>query len=320
MSSSLRAEKRACAVRGDPLSNASILQHILSFINPRLYLYIAGVSNLWQQSYECVALEPARKTVSLEWRRAATEVPRRTRYSSAFGSVTLLTWAFTSGLALDADNQLLQRAAGAHGSLLTLAVAHGLGLEFNEHTLYGAIDSNREPIVDFLHSEHRCPMFWYMGFTAARSGNVRMLKFLRERGCEFSHFAMCSDAAVGGLLETLKYLRQEGCSWFEPTIAGSAARSGNLDMVGMLRKPLVYHWHILALANNARCIRLCNTSVAVNTSAVVNTNSCSGCCSTRMWFLMPALLPTQQQGATSPAWSSSSHASVPETPAPAQQQ
>jgi hypothetical protein len=233
MSSSPRAEKRACTEKGDPLSNASILQHVMSYVSPRLYLYIAGVSSLWKQSYERVALEAARETSTLEWRRAATEVPRRTRYSVAFGSVALLTWAFTSGLALDADNQLLQHAAGAHGSLLTLAVAHGLGLEFNAHTLHGAIDSNREPIVDFLHSEHRCPMSCYMGFTAARSGNVRMLKFLRERGFEFSHFGMCSDAALGGHLETLKYLRQEGCSWFEPHIAGHAARSGNLEMVSM---------------------------------------------------------------------------------------
>jgi hypothetical protein len=233
MSSSSRAEKRACTEKGDPLSNASILQHVMSYVSPSIYLYIAGVSRLWKQSYEQVTHEAARKAEPLEWKRAVTEVPRTTRYSVAFGSVALLTWAFTSGLELDGANQLLQYAAGAYGSLLTLAVAHGLGLRFNDHTLHGAVDSNREPIVDLLHIQHGCPMAWYVGFTAAGSGNVRMLKFLREKGFKFGHFAMCCDAAEGGHLETLKYLRQQGCSWFYPTIAGSAARSGNLEMVSI---------------------------------------------------------------------------------------
>jgi hypothetical protein len=260
--SSPRAEKRSiCENKGDLLSNTSILQHVMSYVSPTIFLYIAGVSSLWKQCYEQVTLNTARKEEQLQWRRASTEVPRITTCNVAFE-----TWAFTSGLALEAGNHAVQRAAGAHGSLLTLAVAHGLGLEFDEHTLHGAVESDRESIVNFLLTEHRCPMAWYIGFAAASSGNLRMLKFLRERGFKFSHFAMCCDAAEGGHLETLKYLRQEGCSWFGSTIAGSAARSGNLEMVSMSKlsethrpyalKSTHHHLHMLACSRlSAPCTR-----------------------------------------------------------------
>jgi hypothetical protein len=228
-----RTSKRTCSAElSDPLGDAGILQHVLNYVSKRSYLYIGAVSSLWKQCYETVTfVAEKRMSESSAWRRRTVIViPRKTNYSAAFQSVATLTWAFTSGLQLRADSQALQRAAG-RASLLTLAVLHELGLAFNEFTVAGAAASEREDIVDFLHTQHKCPLAWHIGFTPARSGNVSMLRCLRQRGYKCSHFGMCTDAARGGHLEALKYLRSEGCSWFSLSIAGDAARSGNIEMV-----------------------------------------------------------------------------------------
>jgi hypothetical protein len=226
--------KRSCSrQRRDPLSDAGILQQVLGYVSARCYLYTGTVSSLWKQSYETVALaEEKRVSESAPWRRrTGIDVPRKTNYSAAFQSVAMLTWAYTSGLQLRGDSQTLQRAAGRHASLLVLAVLHELGLAFDLHTLDGAVASEREDIVGCLHTQHKCPFAWYIGLAPARSGNISMLRFLRQRGYEFGHFAMCSDAAQGGHFEALRYLHSEGCYLF-PSIAGNAAASGNQDMVG----------------------------------------------------------------------------------------
>ena len=138
--------------------------------------------------------------------------------------MTLLRCAGYMSMAVKAMQLLFKR-------LLILAVLHELGLALNEFTLAGAVASEREDIVGFLHTQHKCPLAWYIGFAPARSGNVSMLRYLRQRGYEFDHFGMCSDAARGGHLEALRYLHSEGCAWFSPSIAGEAAGSGNIEMV-----------------------------------------------------------------------------------------
>jgi hypothetical protein len=226
--------KRACTARlSDPLGDAGILQQVLGYAGTRDWLYIGAVSSLWKQCYESVTLaEEKRVSEASRWHRTyEISEPHQTNYSAAFQSVATLTWAYTNGLQLQVDNQTLQHAVGQQASLLVLAVLHELGLAFNEYTLDGAVASEREDIVDFLHTEHNCPLAWHIGFTPARNGNIRMLRFLRLKGFKFGHFAMCSDAARGGHFEVLKYLHSEGCSLFYPHIAGKAAASGNQDMV-----------------------------------------------------------------------------------------
>jgi hypothetical protein len=227
--------KRTCTAQSrTPLSNTGILQHVLGYAGTPSYLFIGAVSSFWKQCYEMVAIaEEKRMSESCRLHRRDRDniVPHKTNYTAAFQSVATLTWAYTSGLHLSADDQTLQRAAGRRASLLVLAVLHELGLAFNEYTLAGAVASEREDIVDFLHTQHNCPLAWHVGLTAAGNGNLSMLRCLRQRGYKFGHFVMCSDAARGGHFEALKYLRSEGCSWFSINIAGKAAASGNQPLV-----------------------------------------------------------------------------------------
>jgi hypothetical protein len=206
---STSTSKRSCSGQhSDPLSDTGILQHVLAYVSTRSYLYIVAVSSLWKQCYEAVTFAEEKRVSESGTRQriTGTVVPRKTNYSAAFQSVATLTWAYTNGLQLRGDSQILQRAAGRHASLLVLAVLHELGLAFNEFTLAGAVASEREDIVGFLHTQHKCPFSRRIGLGPSRSGNLSMLRYLRQKGYKFGHCAMCSDAARSGHFETLKYL------------------------------------------------------------------------------------------------------------------
>jgi hypothetical protein len=233
------ASKRTCAARlSDLLGDAGILQQVLDFYGTRSYLYIGAVSSLWKQCYETVAsAEEKRLSKSPAGRHRADgdDSPHKTSYGAALQSVATLTWAYTSGLQLRADNRSLQRAAGRRASLLLLAILHELGLVFDSHALDSAVATDHEAAVHYLHAEHHCTMGFFTGLAPAGAGNVRMLRCLRQMGYSFEHYILCSYAAQGGHLEALKYLRSEGCAWPLLHIAADAAGSGNLEMVSTMR-------------------------------------------------------------------------------------
>jgi hypothetical protein len=233
---SLLTSKRACSLghSGDPLSDAGILEHVLGFAGPGAWLYLGAVSNLWKQCYEKTTLDQARKE-SLTRRFGGVlvhEVPRETAYSAMFQSVAMLTWAYTSGLRIDASRHPnLQFAAGRHASLLTLEVAHELGMPMTATVFAGAVASGREALVDHLYTIHHCPMAYDIGFSPAKKGNISMLKYLKARGLELQP-CLAMRAAPAGHLDTMKYLHSEGCTWLHDScVVGWAAQSGNLEMV-----------------------------------------------------------------------------------------
>jgi hypothetical protein len=160
------------------------------------------------------------------------EIPHETTYRAVFQSVPTLTWAYTSGLKVDARKSThFQFAAGRHASLLTLVVAHELGMPTSATVFGGAVASGRQLIVDYLYTRHHCPMAYDICFSPAKKGDVRMLKYLKQRGCEL-RASLAMRAAPAGHLDTMKYLYSEGCTWLHDThVVGYAARSGNLEMV-----------------------------------------------------------------------------------------
>ena len=65
--------------------------------------------------------------------------------------------------------------------------------------------------------------------TAALTGNLEMLKFLRQNGCVWNS-RTCTAAAHNGSLECLKYAHFNGCPWDEHTLC-EAARNNNIDCI-----------------------------------------------------------------------------------------
>ena len=68
---------------------------------------------------------------------------------------------------------------------------------------------------------------------AAKSGELEIVQWLRERDCRWD-FWVCSDAAQSGHLEILQWAREAGCPWSERTCA-TAAKAGDWVMLQWAR-------------------------------------------------------------------------------------
>jgi len=69
---------------------------------------------------------------------------------------------------------------------------------------------------------------------AAYNGDLPLLKWARQNGCEWSGWT-CAFAAKGGELKVLKWLRKNKCHWGWRTCA-YAARDGHLEILKWARK------------------------------------------------------------------------------------
>src|SRR5207302_593118 len=69
---------------------------------------------------------------------------------------------------------------------------------------------------------------------AASNGNLKMLQWLREKGCPWDA-STCSYAAQGGHLEVLQWARDQGCPW-DASICAYAANAGHLEILRLLRE------------------------------------------------------------------------------------
>ena len=65
---------------------------------------------------------------------------------------------------------------------------------------------------------------------ASRHGNLSMVKFLIDKGFEYKHTVVTQTAAASGNLDVLMYLRSLDCPWSE-TIYLAAAEHGHLDIL-----------------------------------------------------------------------------------------
>jgi len=71
----------------------------------------------------------------------------------------------------------------------------------------------------------------YTCAAAAMGGQIRVLKWLRERDCPmYRNEWTCYRAARGGHLEVLQWLREEGCPWDSDTCKEAAA-NGNFEVL-----------------------------------------------------------------------------------------
>ena len=132
--------KRICSAQlSDPLSDAGILEQVLGYAGPGVWLYIGAVSTLWKQCYEKVTLDQLRQdAIDGADIGFVSEAPHETWYRTAFASVATLTWAYTSALTVDVPRiRQLQFAASRHASMLVLAVAHELGMPMSAKVFAG---------------------------------------------------------------------------------------------------------------------------------------------------------------------------------------
>ena len=74
--------------------------------------------------------------------------------------------------------------------------------------------TNNLKLLRWVREEKECDWDWLTSGMAARQGNLDMLKYCVENGCEV-HTGTCALAAKKGHLACLEYLRSKNCPWDE---------------------------------------------------------------------------------------------------------
>jgi len=77
--------------------------------------------------------------------------------------------------------------------------------------------TNNPALLQWVREEKSCAWDYGTSGTAARLGNLEMLKYCVENGCEV-HEGVCAEAAQYGNLECLKYLREKNVKWDHRTV------------------------------------------------------------------------------------------------------
>ena len=130
----------------------------------------------------------------------------------------------------DDDADLARLPAVSHRMRETVAA---MGLEFEELSEVRAMDLGCLSAVQRLQRQGRLSRQEYLCQAAARSGNLKELKLLREKGTPWDA-GTCFSAAHGGHLEVLLRARANGCPLDEWTCAG-AARGGKIEVLQWAR-------------------------------------------------------------------------------------
>jgi hypothetical protein len=81
-----------------------------------------------------------------------------------------------------------------------------------EYFCSGVAYTNDLKLLRWVREEKECAWNWGTSGTAALLGNLDMLKYCCENGCEV-HNGTCVDSAKNGHLDCLKYLRSKNCPW-----------------------------------------------------------------------------------------------------------
>jgi len=77
--------------------------------------------------------------------------------------------------------------------------------------------TNNLALLQWVREEKECAWDWITSGAAALLGNLEMLKYCVENGCEVDR-GTCATAAKYGALECLKYLREKNVKWCHRTV------------------------------------------------------------------------------------------------------
>lgn len=108
------------------------------------------------------------------------------------------------------------------------------GLVPNTSACINAVNAGSLEILEFLLTLDGQSLASITCEGAARGGNLALLRYLREHGCEWGWDPM-TEAAKGNHIDVIKYLRDEGCEWNAWTTA-MAASYGYLELLKYLHQ------------------------------------------------------------------------------------
>jgi hypothetical protein len=191
-----RAHKRKKFDSRSPLQQADILQHVLDYVGPGHWCFVAEVSSLWRDIYKRV---PARKAQAIDPYKIKTItcVPQMTTFSSVFASPSRVRRAQARGLHY--TTEIHQRTAGMCADVATLKAAHELGMLYTHAVMVGAARSNSLTVAHFLRAEG-CPWSSYVYTIAAERKHTEKCAFLQAEHCPCDVIRKTSRIALGTIM------------------------------------------------------------------------------------------------------------------------
>jgi hypothetical protein len=229
-----RACKRAVVDASDPLSDAGILNQVLSYAGAGEWIFYALINKLWLECYRAVPAHDVRKedTVerALDFRVQSQMTLRRAVYASA----SRVRLAHELGLRFGTQSGRLQFYLGSVACAAAFAESHRLGMPVSTRMMNGAASVGELSIVKQLHTQHNCGFDSETSACSAESGHIEVLQWLKKRGARFSAYTMHRAARSGQGL-TCIYLKSEGCMW-DRRVTHAAAYHSHWDAVRQLRE------------------------------------------------------------------------------------
>jgi hypothetical protein len=237
------------------LDDAGILLHMLNILGPGQHLFISAVSKAWRESYQRVASVQIAVPPPSLYSNTITVTADTTLFSTVCASVSRVKLAHECGLSF--NNAMKHLIAGRVAALPVLQAAYELELELTDQVASGAAVAASVPKLQWLHAQQGRPLHEDITYHAAKSGNVDVLNWLKDRGhaftavtcwgaaagahvhilkylrdgaCGWNTYA-CSAAAKAGHLTTLQWLHEQGCPWEPDEICGDAAESSSIEML-----------------------------------------------------------------------------------------
>jgi hypothetical protein len=106
----------------------------------------------------------------------------------------------------------------------------GRGFTMNqEYFCHRVAETNDLKLLRWVREEKECAWDFRTGGIAAMQGNLDMLKYCCENGCEVNELH-CAEAAENGHLDCLEYLRSKNCPWDERTCE-AAQENEHIDVL-----------------------------------------------------------------------------------------
>jgi hypothetical protein len=109
-------------------------------------------------------------------------------------------------------------------------LSSGQELTMNQEFFCSCVaETNDLKLLRWVREEKECDWDWKASNVAAHNGNLDMLKYCCENGCEI-HEGTCANAARNGHLDCLEYLRSKNCPW-DSWVCKRAHENNHMDIL-----------------------------------------------------------------------------------------